>query len=115
MQLHGRDRPGPREPGPAGAGLLLRLVLAFVVFPGQGFASDLRLFASWADALAVPAPQPVLDANVMPGGWGAMPSPTSGAVVSKLPLGGVVGRESDGAVHRIGFRSSLIPRSPVAG
>ncbi|OMC45313.1 hypothetical protein A5744_10105 [Mycobacterium sp. IS-1264] len=70
---------------------------------------------SWADALAVPAPQPVLDANVMPGGWGAMPSPTSGAGVSKLPLGGMVGRESDGAVHRIGFRSSLIPRSPVAG
>ncbi|OMC42651.1 hypothetical protein A5745_18275 [Mycobacterium sp. IS-2888] len=70
---------------------------------------------SWADALAIPAPQPVLDANVMPGGWGAMPSPTSGAGVSKLPLGGMVGRESDGAIHRIGFRSSLIRRSPVAG
>jgi PPE-repeat protein len=70
---------------------------------------------SWADALSVAAPQPVLDANVMPGGWGAMPSPTSGAGVSKLPLGGMVGRESSGAVQRVGFRSSLIPHSPVAG
>jgi hypothetical protein len=48
-------------------------------------------------------------------GRGAMPSPTSGAGVSKLPLGGMVGRESSGAVERIGFRSSLIPHSPVAG
>jgi hypothetical protein len=70
---------------------------------------------SWADALSVAAPEPVLDANVMPGGWGAMPSPTSGAGVSKMPLGGMVGRESLGAVQRVGFRSSLIPRSPVAG
>jgi PPE-repeat protein len=70
---------------------------------------------SWADALSVAAPEPVLDANVMPGGWGATPSPTSGTGVSKLPLGGMVGRESLGAVHRVGFRSSLFPRSPVAG
>jgi len=35
--------------------------------------------------------------------------------ISKLPLGGMVGRESDGAVQRIGFRPSPIPRSPVAG
>ena len=60
---------------------------------------------------------PLLDANVMPGGWGAAPTPSAatGTGVSKLPLGGMVGRESDGAVQRIGFRSSLIPRSPVAG
>jgi PPE-repeat protein len=70
---------------------------------------------SWADALSMAEPEPVLDANVMPGGWGAMPSPTSGAGVSKLPLGGMVGRESLGAVQRVGFRSSPIPRSPVAG
>ncbi len=70
---------------------------------------------SWADALSVAAPAPVLDANVMPGGYGAMPSAASGAGVSKLPLGGMVGRESGGAVQRIGFRASLIPRSPVAG
>jgi len=30
-------------------------------------------------------------------------------------LGGMVGRESDGAAQRIGFRASVIPRSPVAG
>jgi hypothetical protein len=70
---------------------------------------------SWADALSVAAPEPVLDANVVPGGWGTMSSPTSGAGVSKMPLGGMVGRESLGAVQRVGFRSSLIPRSPVAG
>ena len=35
-----------------GAGMALRLVLAYVVFPGQGFASDIRQFASWARALA---------------------------------------------------------------
>jgi len=34
------------------AGLLLRLVLAYVVFPGEGLASDLGLFQSWATTLA---------------------------------------------------------------
>jgi PPE-repeat protein len=71
---------------------------------------------SWADTLSVAAPAPILGANVMPGTQlGAMPSAASGAGVSKLPLGGMVGRESEGAVQRIGFRASLIPRSPVAG
>ena len=69
---------------------------------------------SWADALSVATPAPILDANVMPGGWGAMPSSGTGPV-SKLPLGAMVGRESEGAVQRIGFRSSMIPRSPLAG
>jgi PPE-repeat protein len=66
---------------------------------------------SWTDALGVVTPTPVADANVMPGGWGAMP----GHGMSKLPLGGMVGRESDGAAQRIGFRASMIPRSPAAG
>jgi hypothetical protein len=73
---------------------------------------------SWADAVSSVTPLPALDANVMPGGWGAAPTGPSaapGAGISKLPLGGMVGRESEGAVQRIGFRSSLIPRSPVAG
>jgi hypothetical protein len=39
-----------------GAGLLLRIVLAFVVFPGQGLAGDLGLFASWASTLAQVGP-----------------------------------------------------------
>ena len=69
---------------------------------------------SWADTLSVATPAPILDANVMPGGWGAMPSSGTGPV-SKLPLGAMVGRESEGAFQRIGFRSSMIPRSPVAG
>ena len=70
---------------------------------------------SWADAVSSVTPLPALEANVMPGGWGAMPSLTTGPAVSKLPLGGMVGRKADGAVQRIGFRASVIPRSPVAG
>jgi hypothetical protein len=35
-----------------GGGLALRIVLAFVLFPGQGLASDLGLFESWATTLA---------------------------------------------------------------
>jgi PPE-repeat protein len=58
---------------------------------------------SWADALSVATPAPVLDANVMPGGWGAMSERA------------MVGRRSGGAVHRIEFRPLLIPKSPVAG
>jgi PPE-repeat protein len=84
---------------------------------GLGQANSLGTLSvppSWADALSVPAPAPVLDANVMPGGWGATPSAGTGPV-SKLPLGAMVGRESGGAVQRIGFRPSLIPHSPVAG
>jgi PPE-repeat protein len=70
---------------------------------------------SWADAVSSVTPLPALDANAMPGGWGATPSPVTGTAVSKLPLGGMVGREADGAAKRIGFRPSVIPRSPVAG
>jgi hypothetical protein len=33
------------------AGLLLRVVLAYVVYPGQGFVTDLGFFSSWASAL----------------------------------------------------------------
>jgi PPE-repeat protein len=70
----------------------------------------------WADAVSSVTPLPALDANAMPsGGWGAAPASAPTAGISKLPLGGMVGRESDGAVQRIGFRPSLIPRSPAAG
>lgn len=71
---------------------------------------------TWADAVSSVTPLPALDANAMPGGWGATPasSPTT-AGISKLPLGGMVGRESEGSVQRIGFRPSMFPRSPVAG
>jgi PPE-repeat protein len=94
--------------GPLGAGASVHV--------GEADAlGTLAVPPSWADTVSSVAPLPTtLDANVMPGGWGATPSMT-GPSVSKLPLGGMVGREADGAVHRIGFRSSLIPRSPVAG
>jgi PPE-repeat protein len=70
---------------------------------------------SWADAVSSVTPLPAFDANAMPGGWGAAPSPVTGTAVSKLPLGGMVGREADGAAQRIGFRASVVPRSPVLG
>lgn len=66
----------------------------------------------WAQAVSSVTPLPAFDANVTPAASAATPST---AAVSKLPLGGMVGRESDGAVQRIGFRASVIPRSPVAG
>ena len=39
-----------------GGGLVLRLVLALVVFPGQGLSSDLAQFSSWAATLARTGP-----------------------------------------------------------
>ena len=35
-----------------GSAMLLRLLLAYVAFPGQGYASDLNEFGSWASVLA---------------------------------------------------------------
>jgi hypothetical protein len=35
-----------------GSGMLLRFLLAYVAFPGQGYASDLNEFGSWASVLA---------------------------------------------------------------
>ncbi|HUH70179.1 MAG TPA: PPE family protein [Mycobacterium sp.] len=87
-------------------------------FAGLGQATSLGTLSvppSWADALSVAAPMPQLDAGVVPGGLGATPPGVTGPAISKLPLGGMVGRGSEGAVQRIGFRSTLIPRSPVAG
>ncbi len=34
------------------AGLILRLVIAYVLFPGQGLTGDLHLFGTWAQTLA---------------------------------------------------------------
>jgi len=34
-----------------GAGFLLRIALAYVVFPGQGFVTDIQLFNDWATTL----------------------------------------------------------------
>ncbi|HET7075081.1 MAG TPA: PPE family protein [Mycobacterium sp.] len=82
---------------------------------GLGHAASLGTLSvpsSWADALSV-APTPILNGNVMPAG--AMSSLATSPTVSKVPLGAMVGREADGAVQRIGFRPSVIPRSPVAG
>ncbi|OBI27738.1 hypothetical protein A5709_04585 [Mycobacterium sp. E1386] len=86
---------------------------------GVGQAASLGTLSvppSWADTVSSVTPLPAaLDASTAPAGWGAATTPSSATGLSKLPLGAMVGRESDGAVHRIGFRPSLIPRSPVAG
>jgi hypothetical protein len=34
------------------AGLILRALLAFVLFPKEGFSTDMQLFAGWATTLA---------------------------------------------------------------
>ncbi len=39
-----------------GAGLAWRVVLAYVVFPAQGYASDLGLYWQWAQSLAAGGP-----------------------------------------------------------
>jgi hypothetical protein len=46
-----------------GAGLALRLLLAYVIAPGQGYATDLGLFWSWAQALAADGPGTFYAAN----------------------------------------------------
>jgi len=33
-------------------GLILRLLIAYVIFPGEGFGNDLRLYVAWAQTLA---------------------------------------------------------------
>jgi hypothetical protein len=58
---------------------------------------------TWADAVSSVTPLPAFDPNVMPGGYGAATSITTNAGISKLPLGGMVGRESDGAAQRSAF------------
>lgn len=83
---------------------------------GQASAlSTLSVPPSWATTVSSVAPLPALGGGAMPGGLAVAPAASPGTAVSKLPLGGMVGRESEGAVQRIGMRVSLIPHSPVAG
>lgn len=83
---------------------------------GQASAlSTLSVPPSWATTVSSVAPLPALTGSAAPGGWAVAPGPSPGTAVSKLPLGGMVGRESEGAVQRVGMRVSLIPHSPVAG
>jgi len=122
--LHGLATPGPRQvPDIDGAE---DLGAAGAVY-GAGRSGDagasaslgaamplgsLSVPASWAGALSMDAPEPMLDANVMPGGWGAALSPPSGP-----PKPAVGGAERDplGAIARVGFRAFGVSRSPVAG
>ncbi|WP_068185188.1 PPE family protein [Mycobacterium sp. UM_CSW] len=70
---------------------------------GLGQAASLGALSvppGWADAVSEVTAPPALDANVMPGGWGAGPS---------------VRRGSAASVRRVIVRAKSIPRSPVAG
>jgi PPE-repeat protein len=112
--LHKLSTPGSSTPTDSGAasttGGALGVDGEAVAGVGQADAlGTLSVPPSWADALGMVEQAPVLDANVMPGGWGAIPSPTAGRGVWKF------GRQPDGTVRRIGLRASLISRSPVAG
>jgi PPE-repeat protein len=100
--------------GLGGAGPLPGLGEAASASVGHaGSLGTLSVPPGWAQAVSAVTPLPAFDD--VTSGAGATPSPVAGTAVSKLPLGGMVGRESDGAVQRIGFRASVIPRSPVAG
>jgi PPE-repeat protein len=77
--------------------------------------STLSVPPSWATTVSSVTPLPALNSSAMPSGWAVAPGASPGTAVSKLPLGGMVGRESQGAVQRVGVRVSLIPHSPVAG
>lgn len=77
--------------------------------------STLSVPPSWAATVSSVTPLHALNGGTTPGGWAAAPAAGPGTAVSKVPLGGMVGRESEGAVQRVGLRVSLIPHSPVAG
>ena len=98
--------PGAASTGDGALGLDTEAVAGVGQADGLG---TLSVPPSWADALGMVEQTPVLDANVMPGGWGAIPSPSASRDVWKF------GRQPDGTVRRIGLRASLISRSPVAG
>ncbi|WP_324684688.1 PPE family protein [Mycobacterium sp. 94-17] len=76
--------------------------------------STLSVPPSWAATVSSVTPLQAFNSGAMPGGWAAA-TPSPGATVSKVPLGGMVGRGSEGAVQRVGLRASLIPHSPVTG
>ncbi|OBF57394.1 hypothetical protein A5787_25460 [Mycobacterium sp. 852002-50816_SCH5313054-b] len=112
--LEGAD--GGAASGLGGLGPLGGLGAAASASVGQAPSlGTLSVPPTWADAVSSVTPLPALDANAMPGGWGAAPASAPTAGISKLPLGGMVGRESEGSVQRIGFRPTMFPRSPVAG
>lgn len=89
--------------------------------------SGLSVPATWTGAMPVDAinPATAIPATAIPASAMAVPAAnlggvpatasTAGSVVPKLTLPGVSGREVDGAIRAIGFRSSVIPHSPMAG
>lgn len=82
----------------AGLGLGLRLLLAYVLFPDQGLATDLGFFASWAQTLATVGPgsfyASAASANYPPG----YPYLLWLVGVVAQPLGHLLGTTSDQAI-----------------
>jgi hypothetical protein len=84
--------------GVFGGGLALRLVLAFVVFPGTGHSGDLGFFSSWAATLASSGPGTFYatsgSANYPPGFMYVL------WLIGALggPAGGVLGVSADRAI-----------------
>ncbi|UGT92416.1 PE/PPE C-terminal domain-containing protein [Mycobacterium ostraviense] len=71
---------------------------------------------SWAETLSAAPVTPAGAVAVPEAQLSAVPAAANGGCqLSRLPLGGMVGREADGAVQRVGVRSSVIPHSPMGG
>ena len=84
---------------------------------GLGQASQLGTLSvppGWANALSANPSEPGAHAG-SPGGHHGSAAGAAHRHAAKLPMGGMVGRESAGAAHRVGVRTSLIPHSPMAG
>lgn len=86
-------------------------------YAGLGQASSLGTLSvppSWAEALSAGSTDPDVT-GVSAGQLRASPSAMHAPRGAEPPTGGIVGRGSGDAVHRVGARASLIPRSPMAG
>ncbi|ORW96356.1 hypothetical protein AWC27_05595 [Mycobacterium szulgai] len=83
---------------------------------GQAAAlGTLSVPPSWAEALSAGSVTPVGAVGLPATDAGVAPAAASSTTVSKLPLGGMVGREAGGGAERLGVRPTVIPHSPMAG
>lgn len=84
---------------------------------GLGQASQLGTLSvppGWANALSGNEGDPGTHV-ASPAGHHGSATGAAHRHTAKLPMGGMVGRQSGGAAHRVGVHTSLIPRSPIGG
>ncbi len=78
--------------------------------------ADVTTAGSWT---GVAGAQPVNPAGAFPlpnSSFGAPPTmSTVGSGLTKMPMPSLAGRAADAAVQKFGFRSTIIPQSPLAG